>query len=35
MGVPAEGGIPYRMERNGKTIKKGNLRAKFRVAPIF
>ena len=32
---PPGGGIPYRLEKNGKTIKEGKLRAKFRVVSIF
>lgn len=31
----AAGGIPYALKRNGKTIKEGKLRAKFRVVSIF
>ena len=34
-GIPPHGGIPYRLEKNGETIKKGKLRAKFRVVSIF
>lgn len=28
-------GIPYRLEKNGKTVESGKLKAKFRVASIF
>lgn len=35
MGIPPSGGIPYRLERNGKTIQEGRLRARFRVVSIF
>ena len=31
----AAGGIPYRLEKDGKTIQAGKLRTKFRVASIF
>ncbi len=31
----AAGGVPYRLEKDGETIKKGRLRAKFRVVSIF
>ena len=31
----AAGGVPYRLEKNGKTIKQGKLQAKFRVVSIF
>ena len=34
-GMPPGGGIPYRLEQNGQTIKEGKLRAKFRVVSIF
>lgn len=34
-GVPPGGGIPYRVEKNGETLKEGKLRAKFRVVSIF
>jgi hypothetical protein len=34
-GIPPEGGIPYRLEQNGKVLKEGRLRAKFRVVSIF
>lgn len=34
-GMPPGGGIPYRLEKNGKVLKEGKLRAKFRVASIF
>lgn len=29
------GGIPYRLEQNGKVVQQGRLRAKFRVVSIF
>ena len=34
-GIPPDGGIPYRLEKDGKTIKEGHLRAKFRTVSIF
>jgi hypothetical protein len=34
-GIPPESGIPYRLERSGKVLKEGRLRAKFRVVSIF
>lgn len=34
-GVPPGGGVPYRVEKNGETLKEGKLRAKFRVVSIF
>lgn len=34
-GVPPGGGIPYRLEKDGKVLKEGKLRAKFRVVSIF
>lgn len=34
-GIPPGGGVPYRLEKNGETIKEGKLRAKFRVVSIF
>ncbi len=34
-GVPPEGGIPYRLEKEGKVVKEGKLRTKFRTASIF
>ena len=34
-GIPPSCGIPYRLEKNGKTIKEGRLRTKFRVVSIF
>ena len=34
-GIPPDSGIPYRLEKNGKTLKEGKLRAKFRVVSIF
>ena len=35
LGIPPRGGIPYRLEQNGKTIKEGKLRVSFRVVSIF
>lgn len=34
-GIPPGGGIPYKLEKNGKTLKEGKLRAKFRVVSLF
>lgn len=34
-GMPPGGGVPYRLEKNGETIKEGRLRAKFRPVSIF
>ncbi len=34
-GFPPDGGIPYRLEQDGQTIKQGRLRAKFRIVSIF
>ncbi len=34
-GMPPGGGVPYRLEKDGQTIKEGRLRAKFRVVSIF
>ncbi|MDT4331395.1 hypothetical protein ACQE3E_14365 [Methylomonas sp. MED-D] len=34
-GMPPGGGIPYKLEKNGKVLKEGKLRAKFRVVSIF
>ena len=34
-GLPPHSGIPYRLEKNGKIVKEGHLRAKFRVVSIF
>jgi len=31
----AAGGIPYRLEQDGKTVQAGKLRTKFRVASVF
>lgn len=31
----AAGGVPYRLEKNGKVIDEGKLRAKFRPVSIF
>ena len=35
MGMPPNGGIPYRLVKHGKVVKKGRLRANFRVVSIF
>jgi hypothetical protein len=34
-GMPPGGGVPYRLEKNGETLKEGKLRAKFRPVSIF
>lgn len=34
-GIPPDSGIPYRLEKGGKVLKEGRLRAKFRVVSIF
>lgn len=34
-GMPPGGGIPYRLEKDGQTLKEGKLRTKFRVVSIF
>lgn len=34
-GMPPGGGIPYKLEKDGKVLKEGKLRAKFRVVSIF
>lgn len=34
-GMPPGGGVPYRLEKNGDTLKEGRLRAKFRPVSIF
>jgi hypothetical protein len=34
-GIPPNGGIPYRLEKDGKIIKAGKLRTRFRVVSIF
>jgi hypothetical protein len=34
-GMPPGGGVPYRLEKNGQTLKEGRLRAKFRPVSIF
>lgn len=34
-GMPPDGGIPYRLEQNGKPTKEGRLRTKFRVVSLF
>ena len=34
-GMPPGGGVPYRLEKGGKVLKEGRLRAKFRVVSIF
>ena len=35
MGFPPGGGIPYKLKKGDELIKKGRLRAKFRVLSIF
>ena len=35
MGLPPQNGIPYKLEKNGKIIKEGKLRAVFRGASLF
>jgi hypothetical protein len=35
MGIPPHRGVPYRLEQDGKTIKEGKLRVKFRASSIF
>ena len=34
-GIPPHSGIPYRLEKDGKVLKSGRLRTKFRVVSIF
>ena len=34
-GVPPASGVPYALYKNGKIVKEGKLRAKFRVVSIF
>jgi hypothetical protein len=34
-GIPPGGGVPYRVKKNGETLKEGRLRAKFRVVSLF
>jgi hypothetical protein len=34
-GMPPGGGVPYRLEKSGETLKEGKLRAKFRPVSIF
>ena len=34
-GIPPGGGIPYSLEKGGKVLKEGRLRAKFRTVSIF
>lgn len=34
-GIPPSSGIPYKLEQDGKVIKQGRLRTKFRVVSIF
>ena len=34
-GFPPNGGIEYRLVKEGKVVKEGRLRAKFRVVSIF
>jgi len=31
----AAGGVPYKVKQDGKTVKEGKLRSKFRVVSIF
>lgn len=35
MGVPPAKGIPYRLEKDGRTIEEGKLRAVLRVPALF
>lgn len=34
-GIPPKGGIPYRLEKDGKAVKSGKLRSRFRFVSIF
>ncbi len=34
-GMPPDGGVPYRLEKDGQVLKEGRLRAKFRPVSIF
>jgi hypothetical protein len=34
-GIPPASGVPYALHKNGKVVKEGKLRAKFRVVSIF
>jgi hypothetical protein len=34
-GIPPQGGIEYRLLKDNKEVKKGRLRANFRVVSIF
>jgi hypothetical protein len=34
-GIPPVGGVKYALRKDGKVIKQGRLRAKFRVVSIF
>jgi hypothetical protein len=34
-GLPPDRGIPYRLEKDGKVLKEGKLRTKFRGVSIF
>lgn len=34
-GIPPASGVPYALYKNGKVVKEGKLRAKFRVVSIF
>jgi hypothetical protein len=34
-GIPPGGGVPYALYKNGKVVKQGKLRAKFRVVSVF
>ncbi len=35
MGVPPTKGIPYRLEKDGKTLQEGRLRSVLRVPSLF
>jgi hypothetical protein len=35
VGSPPNYGIPYRLEKDGRTVKEGKLQAGFRVVSIF
>lgn len=35
MGVPPNGGVEYRLEKDGQVVKDGRLRANFRWQSIF
>ena len=34
-GVPPGAGIPYSLQKDGKVVKEGKLRTKFRTVSIF